>query len=68
MEKVIRVRQVSIEAVPFLESDHEEADTRLLLHAKDASAVCKRIVVQSPDTDVAMLCISHFKDLGCKEL
>ena len=46
----------------------EEADTRLLLHAKDASAVCERIVVQSPDTDVAMLCISHVKDLGCKKL
>ena len=67
-KEVIRVRQGSIEAVPSLESDHEEADTRLLLHAKDASALYERIVVQSCDTDVAMLCVSHFKDLGCKEL
>jgi hypothetical protein len=47
-----------------LRSTHEEADTRILLHCADASHVgFSRIVVSSPDTDVAILCI-HF----CKRL
>ena len=54
--------------VPLLRSDHEEADTRLLLHAKHASQTHRRIVIRSPDTDVAVLCIAHFEDLQCQEL
>ncbi|KAJ8034477.1 hypothetical protein HOLleu_21334 [Holothuria leucospilota] len=54
--------------IEALQSDHEEADTRLLLHAKHASQDHKRIVVQSPDTDVAVLCASLFSDLNCQEL
>ena len=54
--------------VPLLRSDHEEADTRLLLHAKHASLTHSRIVIQSPDTDVLVLCIAHFENLQCREL
>ena len=36
-------------SVSSLFSDQEEADTRLLLHAKHASNTHQRIVVQSPD-------------------
>ena len=43
-----------------LRSDHEEADTRLLLHAKHASEDHERIVIQSPDTDVVLLCVSLY--------
>jgi hypothetical protein len=39
-----------------LESNHEEADTRLLLHTKHA-AVANDRVIKSPDTDVFLLCI-----------
>jgi hypothetical protein len=39
--------------------NHEEADTRLLFHAADAAQTHPRIVVWSPDTDVAVLCISY---------
>ena len=53
---------------PNLRSDHEEADTRLLLHAKHAAATHPRIVIQSPDTDVAVLSVAHFSDLNCQEL
>ena len=42
-------------AVNPLESDQEEADTRILLHAQHSSLDHRRIVVQSPDTDVAVL-------------
>ena len=51
-----------------LSSDHEEADTRLLLHAKHASQDHLRIVIQSPDIDVAVLCTTHFDQLNCREL
>ena len=46
---------------PFraLQSDHEEADTRMILHAHDASQDHDRVVIQSPDTDVAVLA-THF--------
>ena len=37
--------------VTALHCDHEEADTRMLPHAKHASRDAQRIVIQSPDTD-----------------
>ncbi|KAK3698426.1 hypothetical protein QZH41_001193 [Actinostola sp. cb2023] len=58
------------EDVMTLKSDHEEADTRLFLHAKhavDDHPSC-RIVIQSPDTDVFLLGVTHFVSLGCEEL
>ena len=47
---------------------NEEADTRLLLHAKHAASDLTRIVVQFPDTDVLVLCCSQFSSLVCDEL
>lgn len=41
-----------------LRSNHEEVDTRLLLHAKHAALSSERIIVRSPDTDVFLLCIT----------
>lgn len=49
-------------------SDHEEADTRMLLYAKHASRSYQGVVIRSPDTEVATLSVTHFKDLGFKEL
>lgn len=66
--KAVSCIQGSFEIVPQLLSDHEEADTRLLLHAKHVSQTYPRIVMQSPDTDVAVLCIAHFEELQCLEL
>jgi len=56
------------ETVPSLKSDQEEADTRLLLHAKNAVQDGVRIITQSPDTDVLVLCTSLFQEIGCEEL
>ena len=45
--------------VAELESDHEEADTRLVLHAKHASdSGFSVVVVKSPDTDVFLLMLA----------
>ena len=48
-----------VEDIPELHSDHEEIDTRLLLHAKHASIAHEPITVKSPDTDVFILMLGH---------
>lgn len=47
--------------LPHLTSDHEEADTRLILHANDCTAVGKfaKVIIWSPDTDVAIIATEH---------
>ena len=45
--------------VPELQSDHEEADTRILLHAKHALHDHDNVVIRSPDTDVFVLAVDH---------
>jgi hypothetical protein len=50
-------------------STHEEADTRMLLHAIHADKVFAefgvkgRIIIKSPDTDVLVLCVHYFSKL-----
>lgn len=51
--------------VPELKSDQEEADTRMLLHAKHASKSNESVVVKSPDTDVFALAISVKSEITC---
>ena len=66
--KAVCLTRGSAVAEPNLHSGHEEADTRLLLHAKHAATSHPRIVIQSPDTDAAVLLIAHFSYLNCQEL
>ena len=48
---------------------HEEADTRLLLHAADASSTgCKRIMLRTVDTDVVVLATALFNQINVTEL
>lgn len=48
---------------------HEEADTRLLLHAFDAAnAGYKKVVIRSVDTDVLVLAVSVWHQFQCDEL
>ena len=49
---------VFCDEVSELKSSHEEADTRLLLHAKHAAIENDRIIIKSPDSDVFLLCIA----------
>ena len=49
-----------------LRSTHEEADTRLVLHA--VHSPCKTVVVSSRDTDVLLLLVSHFPRAQCERL
>lgn len=58
------------EDVPLLNSNHEEADTRMILHAIYANDQFKlkevqgRIIIKSPDTDVLVLAIHHFPKMS----
>ena len=70
-ERVVEItRARPTEDIDALKSNHEEADTRMFLHAayavRDSST--SAIVIQSPDTDVLVLCVSHFTGIGCNEL
>ncbi len=49
-----------LETLTHLRSSHEEADTRMVIHAVDASHQgYDRLVIQSRDTDVLVLLIHH---------
>ena len=49
---------LSVHVVEELVCNHEEGDTRVLLHANHASSMHPNIVIHSPDTDVAVIAIS----------
>ena len=52
--------QLLKQVVPELKSSHEEADTRLILHAAHAGRSGHEcIIIKSPDTDVAVLATAH---------
>ena len=54
-----------IESVPELYSNHEEADTRLILHAQHASTMHSNVTIRSSDTDVFILMLAHKAEIRC---
>ncbi len=54
------------EIVDDLKSNQEEADTRLLLHAKHAAETYSSLVFVSDDTDVFILCLALSGDINSK--
>ena len=53
--------------MPELTCTHEEADTRLLLHAAHAAQLGYReVVIRSPDTDVAVLAMSYSGEIHAR--
>ena len=50
--------------VEELTCDHEEADTRMIAHAKHASQFYGNIVIKSPDTDVFFIALSASLDIN----
>ena len=49
--------------VPELETNQEEADTRILLHSKHASLECENVIIHSPDTDVFFIAVAKSNDI-----
>ena len=52
---------MAVTLVPELRCNHEEADTRMLLHAQHAGGKC---VLHADDTDVLVLFLGHAHNLG----
>ena len=51
---------------PELESNHKEADSRMMLRVKHASITYSTIVIYTPDTDVFMIALSKILELDCQ--
>ena len=56
-EKVFKINEDTVIAIPKLQSKREEADTRMMLHAQHASQHFQKILISSPDTDVFVICL-----------
>ena len=68
-EKALKVSSDVVHVIEQLRSNHEEADTRMVLHvAYQARQGAKRIIVSSPDTDVFILLVYHFHQLDTSEV
>ena len=59
-EECWKLGSTGIEAVPELQSNHEEADTQMILHAKHIQGPC---IIHADDTDVLVLILSHSNTL-----
>ena len=53
-----------VEEIEALSYDHEEADTRLLLHSKHAAERSNRVIIKSPDNDVFIIAVALCKDIS----
>ena len=60
--------KVVMKEVCDLFSDHEEADTRILLHASHAARENSTVVIKSPDTDVFMLSLAAAHEIPATDL
>lgn len=61
----VSISNGALEFTEPLTCSHEEADTRLLLHAEHDSSSRSLVIIQSPDTDVLVLCETHFESISC---
>ena len=60
-EKCWKLTSSSVEIVPELRCSHEEADTRIVLHAKHSQSP---FIVHTDDADVLVLLVSHSSTLN----
>ena len=61
---VFRVTADETQLIQELQGNHQEADTRMLLHAHHASMSCNKIIVSSPDTDDFMVMLSKVTEMN----
>ena len=54
-QKAVIVMKINCQQLVALKSDHEEADTRIILHAKDAFQHYHNATICSPDADVLII-------------
>ena len=61
---------MAVTDIEELKCDHEEADSRMFIHAHYAAENenTGRVIIASPNTDVAVLCMFHCSMLNINEL
>ena len=68
-ETCLKITNCGVESLPKLSCSQEEADTRLMLHAKDAAErFPEKVVIWSQDTDVVVLSAYYFNRIAAKHL
>ena len=66
-ERCFRISTTAVSEVNDLQSMHEEADTRLLLHANHAAeSGYKSVILVVEDTDVMILCLAFSGNINCQ--
>ena len=63
-KQCFKVTKEGSEAIDELTTTQEEADTRMLLHAKHVSNNYKSIVIVTEDTDVFIICVAIFRQIS----
>ena len=48
--------------IPEFESNHKEADSRMMLHVKQTSRTYSSVVIHKPDTDAFMIALSKIME------
>ena len=73
--RTTKTKTLNREDIIPVHSDHEEVDSRMFVYCEyianqlsDINNSSKRIIIFSPDTDVAVLCWYHFSQLSIQEL
>ena len=64
-EECFRYHESGCDNVRRLYSNHEEADTRVFVHAQDASGEYDNVVLYAEDTDILVIGITLAKSLDC---
>lgn len=65
-EHCFKLTKDECEEIPALKSNQEEADTRLLLHAKHAAEHYPHILCIADDTDVFLVCLALSRHINSK--
>ena len=66
LRKDQRTGDLEVLPIPALYTIQEEADTRLMLHCAHAANYSEHIVITSPDTDVFVLALAFYEEVGAR--
>ena len=66
LQEVFSITQNTTENIHELTSNHQETDTRILLHTGHVSYSYEEIVVSTPDADVFLIILSMMPDMNIK--
>ena len=58
-----KIRSNNCIVIPELESNHKEADSRMVLHVKQSSKRYSSVIIHAPDTDVFMIVLSKIMEI-----